>query len=210
MLAVLAFALVAGILTILAPCTLPVVPLILGAAALDGRRRLVGLLIGFGLTFVGITVLLASALAAAGLTTATLRPAGAVVLGAVGISLALPRVGLWLARKPGPAAALGAPLAGRWSGSGLAGGLILGGAIGLIWAPCVGPIMAAVIAVAASRGPSIEAVAIALAYVAGAAVPLGLIAGWGQRATRRLGAISRGGGAQGPFGGGLPLRALSV
>src|ERR1700690_66987 len=92
---VLAFAMLAGILTILAPCTLPVVPLILGGATADGRRRVAGLLIGFGLTFIGVTVLLASALAAAGLTTATLRPAGAVVLGAAGLSLALPRVGLW-------------------------------------------------------------------------------------------------------------------
>src|SRR5450755_453506 len=100
MVAVLAFALVAGILTILAPCTLPVVPLIVGAAAAaDGRRRLAGLLVGFGLTFVSVTVLLASALATVGLTTATLRPAAAVVLGAVGISLALPRFGLWLVRK---------------------------------------------------------------------------------------------------------------
>jgi len=210
MVAVLAFALVAGILTILAPCTLPVVPLILGAAAADGRRRLAGLLIGFGLTFVSVTILLASALATLGLTTATLRPAAAVVLGAVGLSLALPRFGLWLDRTSAPLARLGTRFAGRSAGSGLVGGLVLGAAIGLIWAPCVGPIMAAVIAVAASRGPSVEAVAIALAYVAGAVIPLGLIAGWGQRAARRLGSISRGARLQRSFGVAMTLSALLV
>ena len=210
MVAVLAFALVAGILTILAPCTLPVVPLILGAAAADGRRRLAGLLIGFGLTFVSVTVLLVSALATLGLTTATLRPAAAVVLGAVGLSLALPRFGLWLDRTSAPLARLGTLFAGRSAGSGLVGGLVLGAAIGLIWAPCVGPIMAAVIAVAASRGPSVEAVAIALAYVAGAVIPLGLIAGWGQRAARRLGSISRGARLQRSFGVAMTLSALLV
>jgi cytochrome c biogenesis protein CcdA/thiol-disulfide isomerase/thioredoxin len=210
MVVIVGFAFVAGILTILAPCTLPVVPLILGAAAADGRRRLAGLLLGFGLTFVGVTVLLASVLASAGLTTATLRPAAAIVLGAVGLGLALPRVGRLLERAATPLAGLGSRLAGRSAGSGLGGGLLLGGAIGLIWAPCVGPIMAAVIAVAASRGPSLETILIALAYVAGAAVPLGLVAGWGQRATRRLGAISRDGRAQRSFGVAMVLSALLV
>jgi cytochrome c biogenesis protein CcdA/thiol-disulfide isomerase/thioredoxin len=205
---VLAFALIAGILTILAPCTLPVVPLILGAASADGRRRVAGLLVGFGLTFSGTTVLLASALAAAGLTTGTLRLAAAVVLGAAGLSLALPRLGARLERFTGPLAQAGTRLAGQSQGSGLGGGLVLGGAIGLIWAPCVGPIMAAVIAVAVGHGPSLETLAIAVAYVAGAAIPLGLIAGWGQRATRTLGAS--GGRLQRSFGVAMVLSAVLV
>ncbi len=210
MVLVLGFAIVAGILTILAPCTLPVVPLILGAAAADGRQRVAGLLLGFGLTFVGVTVLLASALAAAGLTTGTLRLAGAFVLGAAGLSLALPWVGARLDRFLGPLARGGTRLAGRSAGSGLGGGLVLGGAIGLIWAPCVGPIMAAVIAVAVSRGPSVETVAIAGAYVAGAAIPLGLIAGRGRRATRSRGVAAAGGRLQRSFGIAMVLSALLV
>jgi cytochrome c biogenesis protein CcdA/thiol-disulfide isomerase/thioredoxin len=207
---VVAFAMLAGILTILAPCTLPVVPLILGGAAADGRRRVAGLLIGFGLTFIGVTVLLASALAAAGLTTATLRPAGAVVLGAAGLSLALPWFGARLDGFIGPVAQAGTRLAGQSEGSGLIGGLVLGGAIGLIWAPCVGPIMAAVIAIAVSRGPSSETLAIAVAYVAGAAIPLGLIATWGRRATRPLGAAAARGRLQRSFGIAMVLSSLLV
>lgn len=210
MVLILGFAIIAGVLTILAPCTLPVVPLILGAAAADGRRRVAGLLVGFGLTFIGATVLLASALAAAGLTTGTLRLAGAVVLGAAGLSLALPRLGLRLDRLLGPLARGGTRLARGWAGSGLGGGLVLGSAIGLIWAPCVGPIMAAVIAIAVSRGPSLETVAIAVAYVAGAAIPLGLIAGWGRRATHSLGAAAAGGRLQGSFGIAMVLSAVLV
>jgi len=210
MVLILGFAIIAGVLTILAPCTLPVVPLILGAAATDGRQRVAGLLVGFGLTFIGVTVLLASALAAAGLTTGTLRLAGAVVLGAAGLSLALPWLGTRLERFLGPVARGGAHIAGRSGGSGLVGGLVLGGAIGLIWAPCVGPIMAAVIAVAVSRGPNGETVAIAVAYVAGAAIPLGLIAGWGRRATRPLGAAAMRGRLQRSFGIAMVFSALLV
>jgi len=207
---VLAFAVIAGILTILAPCTLPIVPLILGAAAADGRRRVAGLLLGFGLTFITVTVLIASTLAAAGLTSGTLRLAGAVVLGAAGLSLALPWLGARLERLLGPVAQGGTRLAGRSADHGLVGGLVLGAAIGLIWAPCVGPIMAAVVALAITRGPSVETIAIALAYVAGAAIPLGLIAGWGRRATHSLGTGARRGRLQRAFGVAMVLSAVLV
>ena len=208
MVPVLAFALLAGCLTILAPCTLPVVPLVLGAASGDGRRRVLGLLVGFGLTFLAVTVLFASILAAAGWTTGALRIGAAAVLGAVGISLAIPRFELRLEALSVPLAQVGLRLAGG-APSGAIGGLILGAGIGLIWAPCVGPIMAAVIAVAATHGPSLETLSIALAYVCGAAIPIGLIAGWGQRATRRLRAASRT-GLRRSFGVAMALSALLV
>ena len=210
MLLVLGFAFVAGVLTILAPCTLPVVPLVLGASAMGGRRRTLGILVGFSLTFVAAAVLLASALAAAGLTTDRLRVASAIVLGMVGLTLAVGRVGAWVERRLAPVAGFGARLAGRRPGDGLLGGLALGGAIGLVWAPCVGPIMAGVIAVAATRGPSVETVLIALAYVAGAAVPVALISGWGRRASAALeGAVRRGRLRRG-FGVAMLVTALLV
>ncbi len=208
MVSLVAFALLAGCLTILAPCTLPVVPLVLGAASGDGRPRVLGLVIGFGLTFVVATVLLASVLAAAGVTTGALRIGAALVLGVVGIGLAIPPLELRLGALGGPLARVGLRLAGA-APSGLPGGLILGAAIGLIWAPCVGPIMAAVIVGAAIHGPSLETVAIAVAYVAGAAIPIGLIAGWGQRATRRLQAASRF-RLRRSFGAAMALSALLI
>lgn len=73
---VLGFAFVAGVLTILALCTLPVVPLVLGGSSIAGRRRTLGLLVGFGGSFVVFSVLLASVLAGAGLTTSGLRTIG--------------------------------------------------------------------------------------------------------------------------------------
>jgi cytochrome c biogenesis protein CcdA/thiol-disulfide isomerase/thioredoxin len=208
MVPVLAFALLAGCLTILAPCTLPVVPLVLGAASGDGRRRVLGLLAGFGLTFVAVTVLFASILAAAGLTTGALRIGAAAVLGAFGISLVIPRFEIRVEALSGPLARVGLSLAGQAPSSRI-GGLILGAAIGLIWAPCVGPIMAAVIALAATHGPSLETLVIALAYVGGAAIPMGLIAGWGQRATLRLRAAS-GSRLRRSFGVVMVLSALLV
>ncbi|MDQ2965043.1 MAG: redoxin family protein [Chloroflexota bacterium] len=191
MLIILAFAFVAGVLTILAPCTLPVVPLVFGAAATGGRRRTLGILVGFGLTFVLAAVVLAAALAAAGVTTDRLRFASALVLGLVGLTLVSSRIEGWAERGLAPVGGFGKRLADGRPGDGLIGGLVLGGAIGLIWAPCVGPIMAAVIATAVARGPSVETALIALAYVAGAMIPIAIIAGWGRRASKALGGFAQ-------------------
>ena len=210
MLIVLAFAFVAGVLTILAPCTLPVVPLVFGAAATGGRRRTLGILMGFGLTFVLAAVVLASALASAGLTTDRLRFASAIVLGLVGLTLVSSRIEAWAERGLAPVAGFGKRLADGRPGDGLIGGLVLGGAIGLVWAPCVGPIMAAVIATAVSRGPSVETVVIALAYVAGAIVPIAIIAGWGRRASQGLGGYARRGRLRGGLGVAMLVTAALV
>ena len=179
MLPVLAFAFVAGLLTVLAPCTLPVVPLVLGAGSSGSGRRPFGIVVGFGASFVLIAVLLASILGATGLTTSQLRLGSAIALACLGAAIAVPvlgrRVEGWLA-----------PLGGRVPvivarGDDLFAGLAIGAMIGLVWAPCVGPIMAAVLAVAATSGPTPRVLAIAIAYVAGAALPLLAVAAIGRR-----------------------------
>jgi cytochrome c biogenesis protein CcdA/thiol-disulfide isomerase/thioredoxin len=185
---VVGFAFVAGLLTILAPCTLPVVPLILGGASGGGRRRVAGIFAGFGAAFIAVTVVFAALLAGLGVTTDRVRIGAAVVLGLVGLSLAWLRFGRTVDRLLAPIQRrLGGPSGlTEHRADGLLGGLAIGAGIGLIWAPCVGPIMAAVIAAAVVSGPSPLAVAIATAYVAGAVVPLAAIARWGVRATRSV------------------------
>ncbi|MBA2720120.1 MAG: redoxin family protein [Chloroflexi bacterium] len=185
---VLLFAFIAGLLTILAPCTLPVVPLVLGSSVGASRRRIPGLFLGFGATFIAVTVIFASTLAAAGLTTDRLRLGAAILLGVVGLTLAWRPLERWVERRLSPVQALASSrLSARTiGGEGLGSGMIVGAAIGLVWAPCVGPIMAAVIAAATATGPSLHAVAIAVAYVAGALVPLIAIARWGRRLTERV------------------------
>jgi len=210
---VLGFAFVAGILTILAPCTLPVVPLVLGGATGGGRRRIGGLFAGFATSFVVATVLVAAVLASTGLTTDRLRLLAVAILGLVGLTLAIPRLGTWVARRiPARAARFGASSS---ASSGLRSGFAIGAGIGLVWAPCVGPIMAAVIAAAAVSGPTPAAVAIALAYLAGAVIPLAAIARWGRRATasidgRRRDGIRRGFGLAMTASAALVLSGLDI
>jgi cytochrome c biogenesis protein CcdA/thiol-disulfide isomerase/thioredoxin len=208
MLTTILFALAGGLLTVLSPCVLPVVPLLVGSSVdPDGSRggagrRVAGLILGFGGAFLVTTVVLASTLAAAGVTTAQLRVVSALLLVAFGATLLVPALGraverraAWIARttsrdggasmRAGTLAAGGAAFG--TGGGGLAGGLALGVLIGLIWSPCVGPIMAAVIATAVTQGPSPDLVIVTLAYVTGAAIPLAAIAFGGRRAVARLG-----------------------
>ncbi len=99
MLATLLFAALAGLLTVLSPCVLPVIPLLVGAAtgpggATDrGGRRVAGLIVGFGAAFIAATVVLASTLAAVGVTTSQLRVASALLLVAFGADPRRPGTG---------------------------------------------------------------------------------------------------------------------
>jgi cytochrome c biogenesis protein CcdA/thiol-disulfide isomerase/thioredoxin len=185
----LAVALVAGALTILGPCSLPILPLVVGATGTGRATRVVGVLAGFGLTFVVTTAVIAALLAAIGVTTQPLRQVAAAVFVVAGVLLAWPRAADWLTRHAPRPAARPSALGPR---SDLAAGLVFGAGIGLLWAPCVGPLMATVIAAAAVEGPSTGGIAIASAYVAGAALPLAAIAFGGRSLAARLGGAARG------------------
>jgi cytochrome c biogenesis protein CcdA/thiol-disulfide isomerase/thioredoxin len=198
--ALLAAAFAAGVLTILAPCSVPILPLAAGAGAERRGLRLAAVLVGFAVTFLLTTVLLAGVLAAAGVTSQPLRVLVALVLAGAGIALALPRAWSIVEARARRAIGPGAVPLGQRPGPGVVGdadpgtrheaarGLALGAGIGLLWAPCTGPLMAPVIAGAIVAGPSADGLAIAAAYVAGAAVPLAAIAIGGRALGRRLGA----------------------
>ena len=150
--------------------------------------------------------MLASVLATFGVSTSGLRILAVVALGLVGLTLAWPAFGGRMERLLSPLAGIGLRFgAGQASAAGdrpggFRSGLALGAAIGLVWAPCVGPLMAGVIAVAATRGPSVETVAVALAYSAGAAIPLLAIGRWGRGLIARFGSTVRGDGLRRGFG----------
>jgi cytochrome c biogenesis protein CcdA/thiol-disulfide isomerase/thioredoxin len=184
---VIVAAFLAGILTILSPCTLPVVPLILGASLTGRARRLGWVLVGFVASFVAVTVVLASALAALDLTTATVRALAAAILGFAGATLLIPAFGDAVGARLAPVADRATRMARPGDAGGPLPGLALGGLIGLVWAPCVGPIMAAVIVSAAVVGPTVAGTSIALAYATGAALAIGVVALLGQRIVRRIG-----------------------
>ena len=200
------FAVVAGAGTALTPCVLPVLPGLLASAGTGGRRRPLGVIVGLTVTHTIAIVALASLIDGVGLPNGVVRTLAVVVLLAFGLSLLVPAVA---ARIEAPLTRL-ARFGPRGRGDGFWSGLVVGGGLGFVYAPCAGPILAAVVSVSATQGASAELVAVALGYAAGSAVVLLLIAYGGRRLIERLRAAGRGPMVQRTLGAIMVATAVAV
>ena len=170
---VLAF--VAGLLTILSPCVLPILPIVLGAAASEHRWGPAALAAGLAVSFVAIGLFSATIGYSIGLDTDLFRNIAAALMIAVGVVLVVPRFQERLALA-------GAPLA-NWSDhhfgairhAGFPGQILAGLLLGAVWSPFVGPTLGAA-SILAAQGRDLAEVAVTmLAFGLGAALPLGAL-----------------------------------
>jgi cytochrome c biogenesis protein CcdA/thiol-disulfide isomerase/thioredoxin len=203
MLVLLVFALLAGAGTALSPCVLPLLPALLSAGGAGGRRRPLGVVLGLSVTFTITIVGIAEVVGGVGLGTDPLRALAVVVLAGFGLALLLPGVA---ARLEAPLARL-SRLGPRTRGDGFASGLLVGAALGFVYTPCAGPILAAVITVSAATGRS---VAVAIAYALGSAVVLIALCAGGRRLLDRVRAAGRGPAVQRAMGAVMLLTALAI
>lgn len=178
----LAFAFVAGLATVAAPCVLPLLPVVLAAGAMGGDRRPLGVVVGLVISFAAATLFLSLLVINLGFQPDILRQVAAVVLLVMGLIMLIPAL---LGRFEGWISRVMPKAAPQSDSRGFRGGLTMGLALGLIWTPCTGPIMAAVITLAASGGVTLTAVLITVAFALGAGVPLLALAYGGQAVIRR-------------------------
>lgn len=185
--ALLAFAFVAGIITILSPCILPVLPIVLAGSATGGHRRPLGIITGFVLSFTFFTLFAFAIVSILGLGADILRTVAIVILALFGLTLVIPQLSDLAKRYFSKLANINAnrspPTADR---AGFGGGFIIGLSLGLIWTPCVGPIMSAVITLAATSSVSYQAALITLAYSIGTAIPMFAIMVGGRKLLSRI------------------------
>jgi cytochrome c biogenesis protein CcdA/thiol-disulfide isomerase/thioredoxin len=203
MIVLLAFALLAGAGTALSPCVLPVLPALLATAGAGGRRRPLGVVLGLSITFTVTIVGIAKVVGGVGLGSDPLRLLAVLVLLAGGLALMVPAVGDRLEARLSRLAALGP----RNGGDGFASGLVVGAALGFVYTPCAGPILAAVISVSAASGRS---VAVAIAYSAGSALVLLVLALGGRSVFERVRAAGRGPALQRVLGAVMVLTAVAI
>jgi cytochrome c biogenesis protein CcdA/thiol-disulfide isomerase/thioredoxin len=203
MIVLLCFALLAGAGTALSPCVLPVLPALLSAGGVGGRRRPLGIVIGLSVTFTVTIVGLANVVDGVGLGSDPLRDVAIAVLLAFGLALLLPGVS---DRLEAPLSRL-ARFGPRTTGDGFASGLLVGGALGFVYTPCASPILAAVISVSAASG---KTVAIALAYALGSAVVLLVLSLGGRRLFDRVRRAGRGPLLQRALGTIMILTAVAI
>jgi cytochrome c biogenesis protein CcdA/thiol-disulfide isomerase/thioredoxin len=200
------FGFVAGAGTALSPCVLPVLPIALSAGATGGRRRPLGIVVGLALSFTFATVALVYVISALGLPDDLLRKLAIAVLLAFGVTLMIPplaaRVEAMMSRFASRAGVAGGGGDGFWSGT------AVGASLGLVYAPCAGPILAGVITVSASQPFTAGRLAVALSYGIGSAVVLYFLMLGGRRLTAPL--ARRGGGLQVAMGAVMVVVALAM
>ena len=169
MLLLVIFAFIAGIITILSPCILPILPIVLSGSVGDGKSKPFGIVIGFVLSFTFFTLFLATIVRATGIPADALRSVSIAIMFIFGLSLLVPQFQVLMEK-------LFSKLSGRFAAQGrregFGGGVLIGLSLGLVWTPCVGPILASVITLAATSSVSFAAFFITFSYALGTAIPM--------------------------------------
>ena len=170
-----ALAFLAGVLSTLSPCVLPLLPIVLGSALSEHRAGPLALAGGLALSFVVIGLTVATVGFAIGLDAGVFRMVAGILLIAVGVVLLAPRLQAQFALAAGPVGNWTEQRFGGFSTAGLGGQFAVGLLLGAVWSPCVGPTLGAA-SVLASQQSQLGAVALTmLAFGIGAALPLVLL-----------------------------------
>ena len=168
----LGLALLAGLLSVLSPCVLPLVPIVLGAAAGEARGGPFALAAGLALSFTAIGLFVATLGFAIGLDDEAFRTAAAILMIGVGALLTAPGLQTRLAVAGGPVTAWADERINALPSRGLLGQFGTGLLLGAAWSPCVGPTLGAA-SVLAAQGSSLARVALTMfVFGIGAAAPL--------------------------------------
>ncbi|HET8606283.1 MAG TPA: redoxin domain-containing protein [Gaiellaceae bacterium] len=198
MLVLLGIGLLAGAITAISPCVLPVLPILLAGGAAGSKRRPYAIVAGLVASFTLFTLFAAWILGRLGLPQSTLRDVALGFLFLLAATLLVPPLGTLLERPFLPLT--------RRRGGDLGGGFLLGASLGLVFVPCAGPVLAAVTVVAATQKVDGRTAALTAAYALGAAVPMLAVAAGGRAAAARI----RGSAARVRAGAGVLVAAAAV
>ena len=193
------FGFLAGVLSTLSPCVLPLLPLVLGSAAAAHRYGMAALAAGLVVAFVAVGLFVATIGFSIGLDSDFFRNVSAVLLAGVGIVLLSGALQQRFAIAASGAGNAGNRLLERLSPAGLGGQFVVGLVLGTIWSPCVGPTLGAA-SVLAAQGRDLGSVAAVMAaFGAGAAVPRVLVGSLSREAMKRWRGRMMGAGQAGKY-----------
>lgn len=187
----LAFAYLAGLLTLINPCVLPILPIVLASAAQAHRHGPAAMALGMSLSFVLFGMLVTVFGRAVGLTPEMVADAGAVLMIGFGVVLLVPRLSEGFATATAGFAAT-ADARVDTAGSGLPGQLLGGALLGAVWSPCIGPTLGSAIGLA-SQGQELTRAFLIMVFFALGVSSIILALSYGARAAilRRRDAMRR-------------------
>ncbi|HYI26650.1 MAG TPA: cytochrome c biogenesis CcdA family protein [Bradyrhizobium sp.] len=186
----LVLALLAGVVTIAAPCTLPMLPILLGASVgQTGKVRPAMIAAGFVMSFSATALALSAITRIFDFDPNSLRTAATVLLLGFGLLMIWPKPFEWLSVRLN--GLIGSSQVGSAaSRQGNLGGFVLGTTLGLVWTPCAGPVLGSILTVVATSKDTAWASVLLVIYAIGAAIPMLAIAYGGQAVTTRVRSIA--------------------
>lgn len=175
-LSTLGLSLAAGGLTTLSPCVLPMLPLVVGGAVQANRLAPLAMGVGMVTSFSLIGLLLGVLGPALGIDSESVRQFGGVMLVAFAAVMLIPWLDARFSAWMSPIAASANSAATGLDEKSLAGALLLGALLGLVWSPCSGPLLGAALTLVASEGGALRGATILGLFGVGAAIPLVAVA----------------------------------
>jgi cytochrome c-type biogenesis protein len=185
----LVLALLAGVLTIAAPCTLPVLPILLGASVgQNNKARPAMIALGFVVSFSAVALLLGAITKIFDFDPTVLREGAAILLLGFGALMIWPAPFEWISVRLNGLIHNGPAHAAEHAGA--IGGFVLGTTLGLVWTPCAGPVLGSILTLVATSRDAAWAGLLLVIYAIGAALPMLVIAYGGQAVTTRVRSIA--------------------
>ncbi len=185
-------AFVEGLALIVSPCILPVLPIVLAASLTGGKRRPIGIILGFIASFALFTLLARQLVSLLMIDQQVLQQAAMLLLGGLGMVMLIPALDAALSQNLKGLANWGDSLANKLSpGDGLRGGFVVGCLIGLVWTPCAGPVLAVATVQIITAKTDWQGALIVLMFAAGAATPMLAIALLGRKVMQNFGFLVR-------------------
>lgn len=188
----LLFSFFAGFITVLSPCILPILPILLAGSINQDYKKRFGIVLGIIISFSFFTLFLTTLVQTTGISPNALRYGALIIIIFFGCTLLFPKLESWFAAKTSFLTRIGGSLEKEathiqqefWSGT------LLGIALGLIWTPCAGPILGSITTLVASHQLSLDIVYTTLAYSIGAASPMFFIMYFGNKISSSIGYLS--------------------
>lgn len=193
MILLLFFAFISGLVTILAPCIWPLLPIILSssiAGKSTSHKRPLGITLGVMLSFTVFTLAVSYLVRLFGLDPNILRLVAVVVIGFLGLTMIVPFLMVKFEILVSKLSSL-FNTSGQTQNDGFLGGFVTGLSLGIVWSPCAGPILASIATLAATGQVTFEVVLVTLAYVTGVGIPLFFFAYGGQQLITKSRGISQ-------------------
>lgn len=173
----LGFSFIAGLLTTLSPCVLPILPFLLGSALRKNKKAPLYMIVGLTVSFVVVGFTISRFGTLLGLDGEQIRKGSAMILILTSIFFLSKKIQVIVSEKLTNFASIGSSASNKWKLDETSNfdSILLGALLGIIWSPCAGPTLGVAVSLASQEGATVNALKIMIIYAIGASIPMLLI-----------------------------------